>query len=184
MNLHINPRKQSKLSTESDIDKFVDCIVLKENEGLTIREICEINNIDHMVFYSNIRKKEIQAAVRLKLESIAFIETPKIYRALFEKARNGNIPAIELFMARFEGFRKQESNQVNVNINNPEDEKRRKEEVMAYLQSMDKSNKNTEISVDTVNNDQSVNQGDIHQIKPILEPINDITEDIKDSDNK
>jgi hypothetical protein len=125
-------RTNRTLIKDKQVDLFIDCIVAPENQSLTVQQICGINEIDPTTLYSKLRNLEIRKSIKERLELLAFIETPAIYRALIKKAKDGNTSAIELFLARFEGFRKIDANQVNV-IVNPEEEKRKKEAVLAYL---------------------------------------------------
>lgn len=132
-------RQPRKLKTDFEVEKFVDCIVLPENKDMTIQDICKINEINPVTLYSKLRHLEIRKLIKDKLELFAFMETPAVYRALIARAKTGNTSAIELFLARFEGFRKIDANQIQV-IVNPDEEKRRKEAVLNYLDSV-KSNR-------------------------------------------
>lgn len=125
-------RKQRKLTSDVELNRFIDVVVLPECKELTIKEICDRFDIDDLTLYSKLRNREIRQGIKDRLEMIAVIETPAVYRALIKRAKDGHTPAIELFLARFEGFRKMDANQVNVTIN-PEQEKENRQRVMDYL---------------------------------------------------
>lgn len=124
--------------TENQLNDLAEIYADKERKGLSKEAICERFQVDASVIDRQLMTENIQVRIRRNLDLWARKEAPAIYQALFKKAKEGNISAIELYLARFEGFKKQEPTAVQVNINPEREQRERKQAVVDYLKSIGK----------------------------------------------
>lgn len=92
------------LQTLEEREHFAEIMSDPDRLGLSVDKIAEMFSMSVSTIYNRLRDQEISKMVKNKRAERIKIELPEIDRALIQKAKSGDIRAIELVFQRWDGY--------------------------------------------------------------------------------
>src|SRR3990167_1875966 len=94
----------AKLETVEEKEAFATIFADPHRMGLSVTDIAKKFNMGVASIYNKVRDPEIVKLIKAKRAERVKIELPEIDKALIERAKTGDVRAIELLYQRWDDF--------------------------------------------------------------------------------